>query len=80
MFCEINLKYDKRKHVIEEGPLIYSRSECPTATKELRELHFSYLNQDYNEDVLDSWRDDGCFFDIALHLGYRLVLRKVYSF
>ncbi|KAK2163379.1 hypothetical protein NP493_1467g00006 [Ridgeia piscesae] len=52
------------------------RSECPTATKELRELHFSYLNQDYNKNVYKLWKDDGCFHDIDLHLGYRLVLKK----
>ncbi|KAK2178231.1 hypothetical protein NP493_552g01032 [Ridgeia piscesae] len=53
-----------------------SRYKCPTATKELRELHFSYLNQDYHEDVINSWKKDGCFDDIHRHLGYRLVLKK----
>ena len=55
-------------------------SECPTATKELRELHFSYLNQDYNKNVYKLWKDAGCYQDVALHLGYRLVLKKVAMF
>ncbi|KAK2176367.1 hypothetical protein NP493_665g00025 [Ridgeia piscesae] len=55
---------------------MHRKSECPTATKELRELHFSYLNQDYNKNVYKLWKDDGCFHEIDLHLGYRLVLKK----
>ena len=56
------------------------RSECPTATKELRELHFSFLNQAYNKNVYKLWKDAGCYQDVALHLGYRLVLKKVAMF
>ncbi|KAK2176378.1 hypothetical protein NP493_665g02036 [Ridgeia piscesae] len=58
----------------EDEPL--DRYKCPTATKELKELHFSYLNQDYHEGVIKSWKDDGCFDVIHRHLGYRLVLKK----
>ena len=50
------------------------RSDCPTAVGELRSLHFSWLNRDYNGTVLSSWKNQGCYDDIALYLGYRFVL------
>ena len=50
------------------------RSDCPTAASELRSLHFSWLNRDYNGTVLSAWQSQGCYNDIALHLGYRFVL------
>ncbi|KAI0240053.1 hypothetical protein LSAT2_009250 [Lamellibrachia satsuma] len=52
------------------------RYKCPTATTELEELHFSYLNQAYHPNVISSWKTDGCFNDIHRYLGYRLVLKK----
>ena len=55
------------------------RYKCPTATTELEELHFSYLNQAYHPNVISSWKTDGCFNDIHRYLGYRLVLKKVLS-
>lgn len=50
------------------------RSDCPTATSELRMLHFSWLNKDYNQDVLNTWKSQGCYDPINLGLGYRFVL------
>ena len=43
----------------------------------MRELHFSYINQAYHEDVIASWKKDGCFGDIHRYVGYRFVLKKV---
>jgi hypothetical protein len=50
------------------------RSECVSAKAELSLHHWSTLNLDYNEAVLDSWRSGGCFDEIACRLGYRLAL------
>jgi len=52
------------------------RSDCPTATSELSSLHFSWLNRDYNGDVLSSWQNQGCYGAIHLALGYRFVLNS----
>ncbi|KAK2176373.1 hypothetical protein NP493_665g01024 [Ridgeia piscesae] len=52
------------------------RYKCPTATREMRQLHYSYFNLDSSTDVLNSWRADGCFDGIRLSLGYRLVLKQ----
>lgn len=53
------------------------RHECPTATKELAMFHWTYLNQDYNEDVLNVWKNQGCYEDVHWRLGYRLTIQKV---
>jgi hypothetical protein len=50
------------------------RSECPTATAELSGFHWSYLNTDYNTDVLASWAAGGCLAEVVNRLGYRFTL------
>ncbi|KAK7115638.1 uncharacterized protein [Littorina saxatilis] len=52
------------------------RHECPTATKELAMFHWTYLNQDYNGDVLNVWKNQGCYEDVHRRLGYRLTIQK----
>jgi hypothetical protein len=49
------------------------RSEWESASAELERYHYSYLNRDYNRDVLDSWGDAG-LTETAQRLGYRFVL------
>jgi hypothetical protein len=50
------------------------RSDCPTAEAELAKFHWSYLNANFYEPVLDRWRQEGCSARIARNLGYRLQL------
>jgi len=50
------------------------RSDCPTATSELAGFHWSYLNTDYNQAVLNTWATGGCLPDVTRKLGYRLTL------
>jgi Domain of unknown function (DUF4832)/Domain of unknown function (DUF4874) len=50
------------------------RADCPTATAELAKFHWSYLNANFYQPVLDRWRSEGCYDDIARNLGYRLQL------
>jgi hypothetical protein len=52
------------------------RSDCPTALKELQMFHWSYLNAGFQQDVVDSWRSQGCFNEIKQKLGYRFVLQS----
>ena len=51
-----------------------SRNDCPTALEELGLFHFTFLNNLYHPDVLNLWRDQGCYDNITKNLGYRLVL------
>ncbi|XP_050410076.2 uncharacterized protein LOC126824756 [Patella vulgata] len=53
-----------------------SRSNCNTATKELEEFHWSFINREYHPDVLNDWKSQGCYGSIEKRLGYRLILVK----
>ncbi len=52
--------------------------ECESAggraDSELRALHYSYLNSEYNNAVNNDWVNQGCMDDIKRNLGYRFVL------
>lgn len=50
------------------------RSDCPTALAELERLHWTALNEGYHPDVIQSWKDQGCYAEIRQRLGYRLSL------
>ncbi len=54
------------------------RDDCQSAggmaDAELRSLHYSYLNSEYNNDVNNDWVNQGCMDDIKRNLGYRFVL------
>ena len=49
-------------------------SDCDNSVSELERFHWSYLNIDYNRDVLNEWDNQGCFDEITLKLGYRYEL------
>lgn len=46
------------------------------ADNELRDLHYTYLNTDYNNQVNNDWVDGGCMEAIKRNLGYRYVLQN----
>jgi hypothetical protein len=46
------------------------------AETEMRRLHYTYLNADYNNRVNNDWIDGGCMASIIRNLGYRFVLRN----
>jgi len=47
-------------------------SDCPNTLAQLKTLHFSFINDAYHPDVIDKWKDQGCYEEIAQNLGYRL--------
>lgn len=51
-------------------------SPAGIADVDLRSLHYTYLNADYNNEVNNDWQDGGCMDEIKLHLGYRYVLKS----
>ena len=57
-------------------------AECGTissganAIKEMAKYHWSYINDGYHEDVLNSWKSDGSMTEIQRRLGYRFVLEE----
>jgi len=50
------------------------RSECTSALAEMTKLHFSYINREFQEDVLASWQP--CREEMEKRLGYRLLLES----
>ena len=53
-------------------------SGCNNAVKQMELQHWTYLNKDYEGDVLGSWSSGGCMNDVKKRLGYRLVLRNAW--
>ncbi|TWH71777.1 DUF4832 domain-containing protein [Modestobacter roseus] len=51
------------------------RSGWASASAEMARYHYSYLNRDYHQDVLDSWGAEG-LAETARRLGYRFVLEQ----
>ncbi len=49
-------------------------SDCNHAITDLQRMHWSVLNKDYNETVLNNWKTNACYQDIQKRLGYRFVL------
>jgi hypothetical protein len=47
---------------------------CAPALKEMERLHYTFLNQDYHEDVVQGWESGGCKAEMDRRLGYRLTL------
>ncbi|WP_078854755.1 DUF4832 domain-containing protein [Streptomyces sp. NRRL F-5135] len=52
------------------------RTSCPTTLSELRMFHWSYLNTDYEPNVINGWRSGGCLPEITRNLGYRFALQS----
>jgi hypothetical protein len=50
---------------------------CSNALSDLTLLRFSVLNDGYQQQVLQYWKDNGCYNTIAKRLGYRLEIVDV---
>ncbi len=50
------------------------KTDCDQALTFMESQHWSYLNEEYNQSVLDQWVDQGCAGEISRRLGYRLSL------
>jgi hypothetical protein len=56
---------------------VSERTECGVSIAEMTSNHWSYLNEQYNQDVLAGWETQGCSSEIKRSLGYRFVVRQV---
>ncbi len=52
------------------------RANCDTARAELNRFHFSYLNEDFEQTVLNRFKSQGCFDEFKRRLGYRFALKS----
>ncbi|HEB61767.1 MAG TPA: DUF4832 domain-containing protein, partial [Bacteroidetes bacterium] len=55
-----------------------SESHCPNSLSELQRFHWTFLNVDYHQGVLNDWRSEGCFDEIQKKLGYRYTLSNAH--
>ena len=62
----------------ETCDISHIRGGCPTALAELERMHFSYLNEAYEPNVLAGFVSKGCFDEMKRRLGYRYELRNAY--
>jgi hypothetical protein len=59
-----------------EVPTTTRRDNCANAKIELARYHFTYLNDTFYGPTIQSWKNDGCFDEIANKLGYRIELLR----
>jgi hypothetical protein len=51
-------------------------SDCVNGVPRMEQLHWTFLNRDYNRNVYDKWKEQGCYDEIDLRLGYRIHLES----
>jgi len=51
-------------------------ADCSKAENEMRQLRWTYLNEDYFKGVNDRWKTQGCMDNIIRNMGYRFVLHS----
>lgn len=51
---------------------------CEASLQDMRDYHWSYLNQDYHHGVLNRWKSDNCYNQIVARLGYRFVMKDLF--
>lgn len=49
-------------------------SGCQNTLASLQRFRVTYLNLDYNVDVIGQWKWEGCYEEVTRRMGYRLVL------
>ena len=49
-------------------------SDCENSVPRIEELHWTYLNRDYNRKVYSKWEQQGCYDEINISFGYRVRL------
>jgi hypothetical protein len=55
------------------------QNDCENAGRaqtEMAEMHYSFLNANYNNEVNNDWQTGGCMANIKLNLGYRFILKN----
>lgn len=52
-------------------------TNCINALKDLKKAHWTYINNDYHPDVINRWKNEGCYSEIKNHLGYRINLNSL---
>lgn len=51
-------------------------ARCAGMLSDMQRMRWDMLNMGYHPDVLDGWKQEGCFREIQTRLGYRFVLLR----
>lgn len=51
---------------------------CEASLKDMKDYHWTHLNEDYHGDVLKRWKKNDCYNQIVARLGYRLVMQDLF--
>ena len=54
-----------------------AKTNCEAAVATMAGLHWSYLNEEYNKDVLAVWNASGCAQTVIDRLGYRFAATRI---
>lgn len=86
---ELDFQETLCEHVINGGEVMNENplNNLETAIEAMKTMHITYLNRDYDTEVLDKWADtiiteDGCFQGMngldymERHLGYRFFIKE----
>lgn len=52
------------------------KTDCDSAIAEMERLHWSFVNSTYDDEVINHWKEEGCWNEIMQNIGYRLVLKE----
>jgi len=64
--------------IVGETCRVYKpRQDCDSSLKEMERMHITSLNSEYNEDVLQNWKNNQCYDRISDRLGYQLKLMNL---
>ncbi len=55
-----------------------AQSNCVNSVEELERFHWTFLNLDYHQGVLNQWKDEGCWDEVATKLGFRYELMNAH--
>jgi len=59
----------------EDDPIY---TNCENALKDLKAYRWSFINMSYNQDVIQRWKDEGCYDEINENVGYKLVANDIH--
>ena len=81
-FCETNSrpfwKADTRYTFMGgETCAVSDYCKCQASISDMENYHWTYLNIEYNKNVLSGWKTGGCYDEVTKRLGYRFVLDKI---
>ncbi len=77
---ERNYVYNESRYTIWGGETcaLTAYCNCEYAVTKFALHHATYMNQSYHPSVISRWREQKCFDEIKLRLGYRLSLTRAF--